>query len=691
MFLRKPCWAVLCVLLFACTTFGCKDSEGGEGGNDDDKDTPLSITITPQRHQLSFGEELELHVVVEGEHADDATIAWDASPDVGTFSSTSGTHVRWTAPDESHSVSLRATATYKDDSATASAAIDVQALAVNIEAERTRVATGESIVLEAILSGADAADATFAWDASEGTLDRSDAQSAVWTAPDDAVTATLSVYVEADGHEADATLELEVQDDACGDEADCTVIKTLDELQAMESGANHLYLLGADIDASETSSWNSGEGFVPIGSASDPFEGTFDGQGYTISNLVAERPDSRSTGIFGTIGSGGHVKNVHLEHARVEGKTNAGIVASINWGQIDDVVIEDGEVTGDAAAGAIVGLNTGTVNNAEVQADVHGGKHVGGFVGENNGTLSDLNGSVSVHGEHAVGGVAGLNAQAADEEGDANNAARIEHVVLNVEAIVSQRHAGGIAGVNGVSAVESDPDSTAKHGQLRDVRVDLNGEIAIENGSAGGIVGNHVRGEVEGASVYALGIGALIKTRNTPAADERTMMGGLVGSSLDDVRTSFVVTDNAFFIGDDRTSTQDSVGGGLIGNLGAGMLSDSYAHLRTNPQTTISGGGVGRMITGGDGGLARCYVEQSFEAVLNNVDVAGGLVGESNNPDAAGYSYWNKQSSELEDSDGGTGLVNAQMNSTSSYSTWDFNAMWQMREDRPDLQDNPRD
>src|SRR5690606_16245144 len=59
------------------------------------------------------------------------------------------------------------------------------------------------------------------------------------------------------------------------------------DLQGINGGLNGRYVLGANIDASATSTWNSGLGFAPIGDNSSNanstrFAGTFDGLGHTI-------------------------------------------------------------------------------------------------------------------------------------------------------------------------------------------------------------------------------------------------------------------------------------------------------------------------------------------------------------------------------------------------------------------------
>ncbi|MGC8738713.1 MAG: hypothetical protein ACP5UA_08725 [Candidatus Hydrogenedens sp.] len=82
------------------------------------------------------------------------------------------------------------------------------------------------------------------------------------------------------------------------------------------------YELTQDIDASDTINWNSGAGFVPIGTESNPFIGKFNGQGYKIQNLYINRSGQDYVGLFGYIGSQGDVYNVGLENISVMGTNN---------------------------------------------------------------------------------------------------------------------------------------------------------------------------------------------------------------------------------------------------------------------------------------------------------------------------------------------------------------------------------
>src|SRR6185295_14356900 len=78
------------------------------------------------------------------------------------------------------------------------------------------------------------------------------------------------------------------------------LVNTAGDLQLIGVNAgtrSRTYALGRDIDAT------TAENFAPIGSISSPFNGTFDGQFHTISNLtVAPTTEGlQNVGMFGAI------------------------------------------------------------------------------------------------------------------------------------------------------------------------------------------------------------------------------------------------------------------------------------------------------------------------------------------------------------------------------------------------------
>ena len=112
-------------------------------------------------------------------------------------------------------------------------------------------------------------------------------------------------------------------------------ITTIEQLQEIGDNAsyplNGYYVLGGDIDASATRSWNSGAGFEPIGTISIPFSGALDGQGYAIRNLYINRGDADYVGLFGYVsGELATIANVALDNATVTGRNYTGALMGYN-------------------------------------------------------------------------------------------------------------------------------------------------------------------------------------------------------------------------------------------------------------------------------------------------------------------------------------------------------------------------
>ena len=73
------------------------------------------------------------------------------------------------------------------------------------------------------------------------------------------------------------------------------VVSDVNGLQNMNLDLAGDYTLANDIDASATSGWNGGLGFVPIGTFGSGFSGSLDGQGFTISNLFINRSEEHTS------------------------------------------------------------------------------------------------------------------------------------------------------------------------------------------------------------------------------------------------------------------------------------------------------------------------------------------------------------------------------------------------------------
>ena len=105
-------------------------------------------------------------------------------------------------------------------------------------------------------------------------------------------------------------------------------------LQGIQGNLSGHYFLGANIDASATSTWNSA-GFTPIGNNSSAnFTGSFDGGGHTISGLTINRPSTTCAGLFGATSSTADIRNVGLVDGSVTGGSNVGSLVGNNQGRV---------------------------------------------------------------------------------------------------------------------------------------------------------------------------------------------------------------------------------------------------------------------------------------------------------------------------------------------------------------------
>ena len=160
--------------------------------------------------------------------------------------------------------------------------------------------------------------------------------------------------------------------------------------------------LMADIDM-------TGVTWTVICSGYSYYEGIFDGNDHTVSNLAA--PTETSTvGMFG--GLKGTVKNLHLFNGTIAGTRNVGgIVGNVYGGTVTNCSFS-GNVTGSSdTVGGISGYvsNSGIVSDCHSTATVTGDTtNVGGIVGQvSTGTVSGCSNNGSVSAKSYAGGVVG--------------------------------------------------------------------------------------------------------------------------------------------------------------------------------------------------------------------------------------------------------------------------------------------
>ncbi|MXX99083.1 MAG: cadherin-like beta sandwich domain-containing protein, partial [Gammaproteobacteria bacterium] len=159
------------------------------------------------------------------------------------------------------------------------------------------------------------------------------------------------------------------------------------------------YELTGDLDLAKVDNW------LPI----NAFEGVFEGNGYTISNLKIDRPDAGEVGLFGYIRVGSEINNVGLLNANVRGGNNVGsLVGENNYGTITDSYAT-GFVNGGTSAGGLVGSNLGDIANSYAAVSVARGLFIGGLVGDNSGDIANSYAIGTVAGDSDIGGLVGRN------------------------------------------------------------------------------------------------------------------------------------------------------------------------------------------------------------------------------------------------------------------------------------------
>jgi hypothetical protein len=200
-----------------------------------------------------------------------------------------------------------------------------------------------------------------------------------------------------------------------GTSSDPYEVKTCQQLQDIKNDLDAHYELVGDVNCSETSTWNSGKGFRPIGDNSNPFSGVFNGTGHEVSDLYIDRTTLEDLGLFGELDNGGKVTFVGATNADIEG-TDSSIIVGIIAGDIYDGTVSKSYTTGQVfsqdEAGGIAGVTRDTgaeVVNSYSHADAAAvdDNDIGGLIGQmNGGTISNSFSTGTV--DSTGGGLIGL-------------------------------------------------------------------------------------------------------------------------------------------------------------------------------------------------------------------------------------------------------------------------------------------
>ncbi|MCB9358759.1 hypothetical protein H6503_02415 [Candidatus Woesearchaeota archaeon] len=212
--------------------------------------------------------------------------------------------------------------------------------------------------------------------------------------------------------------------------ADPCVITTCVQLQAMNESLGANYSLGNNIDCSDTASGNQGGsdiwtdtyGFNPIGCDDEGgdycgdritytyFSGTFEGNGYNVTDLFIDRQSENNVGLFGAVDNA-TLQNVTLFNADVTARSHGGSLVGIMTNSNATNVHVVGEVTGVYAWGTAGGLigNIGPgskIMKSSANANTSA-RYTGLITYSNSGNISQCYTTGTAAGIDIVGGIAG--------------------------------------------------------------------------------------------------------------------------------------------------------------------------------------------------------------------------------------------------------------------------------------------
>jgi len=462
------------------------------------------------------------------------------------------------------------------------------------------------------------------------------------------------------------------------------IINNAYQLQWMNTALGGTYTLGSNIDASGTSTWNSGAGFVPIGDYNtNYFTGTFDGLGHTISGLTIYLPEQWSVGLFGAIKDNALIQNIGLVNETITGNVMVGGLVGENEATVINAYTT-GSIYGNGGVGGLVGRNyyssiTGSHSTANVTgipvSDSSKSSTLGGLVGINfGGSITDSYATGSVIGNAWIGGLVGNNIGSSTIT-NSYATGSVNAAVIGVrEGTYITGGIGGLVGNNTGTITNSYATGN------------VTGYLAATGPSGEGYDGAEVGGLV-GSNA-----GTITNSYATGNVIGRNYVGGLIGRSLSGSRSIVIgsyatgnVTGSAYFggfIGANEGSVTDSY---ATGNVTLSAIGDPYVlfPLGAGSSGYISGY-LGGFVGKNSGTITNSYAMGS----VTGSNYVGGFVG-YNYTGTITNAYWDKdtsgQSSAIGGNDGGTTTNLVGINSSTgtintftqaTYTGFDFANTW---------------
>lgn len=395
------------------------------------------------------------------------------------------------------------------------------------------------------------------------------------------------------------------------------LINDVNALQAMQGNLTGSYVLGRDIDATQTRLWNGGKGWLPIGTPVHAFSGSLDGDGRTVNGLFVQDVTAANIGLIG-VAQGAKITDLSLRNLSFSGGDNANVGGLIGSG------------TNTTLLGCTVSgqLNAGT------------GASVGGLIGavdySGGATITSSANQTAVSGgtQSFVGGLIGIS-----KGYSSVSHSRSEGAITGGDS----SYAGGLIGCDyGGSAISSTYN---------------NGDVTVRNGNmggpyVGGLIGKSVsstisnsynRGNILGGvdsgfsftgGLIGVGVDCTVNhSYNVGTVSGGMLVGGLIGCDF-----SSVAINGSYNAG---TVSGTYAVGGLLGAANNSAIDESYNVGKVNGAAgSNSGGLVGLMSPTGTLQVTNSYWNRDTTGQLTTAGNLGGGKTDSQMKQAATFAGW---------------------------------------------------
>lgn len=434
------------------------------------------------------------------------------------------------------------------------------------------------------------------------------------------------------------------------------------------------FLLASDIDLSSYNFTNYkiiGE-VLSCSDASMPFSGTFDGGGFTVSNLSLIDPLNSYLGLFGCVT--GIVRNTNFENIILEGTDRLALIIDAGKKERAKAVISNlhyksGDIKGDSNLGGIVatGRNLRIENSSTEITIIATGNIIGGIIGQiedgevlNNESKSNIH-STSLRTDSALtsadlGGIVGWSENSIIKNNTSSG------------NLKGDRNVGGISGYLDGSFFESNLSRTL---------ISMNGGNEAEaHGGLAGYVNNSITnsnrfdGTVSGRNEVSAGYGYLEASKiqgdytSGTITSTEDRIGGIVGrcfnSNISKVHSDASLTNHWWALG------------GLVGYLEESTLENSYfSGTVTSDEANHMGGVVGvsdnsTMINNYSSGITASWAKGFLGSD------AGGSVIQNN--------YYASATAAFASARLGPGVIEAktdlELKTLSTFVNWNFGLIW---------------